>query len=115
MTIAESGNPKLYEVHVEFTFYALADSRRDAESYVGDAFNDEDCAEIADASEVTARSVSEWPGDSLVYGAEKDTTLDAALVAQGLPSVAELKAAWRNRLMPKAPTVSCDKQSGETK
>ena len=84
---------------MEFTFFALAESRREAESYADDAFRDEDNAEIAYASEVSAQSHIEWPGDSLVYGAEKDTTLDEALVAQCLPTVAARQAAWRAKLL----------------
>jgi hypothetical protein len=89
---------KLYEVHVEFTYYAVADDARDAEWMAKDAFNDEDYAAISDAREVTTKTVPEWSGDCLVYGPDEDTTLDQALCATGLPNVASLKAAWRERL-----------------
>ena len=56
----------LYEVNVEFTYYALAESRGDAESLVSDAFQDEDRFGIADAHPVTSTARPDWPGDCLV-------------------------------------------------
>jgi hypothetical protein len=86
---------KLYEVHVEFTYYAMSESRMGAESLCSQAFRDEDWARIADAHEVTSKHQHlQWTGDCLVYGANEDTTLDSALAALGLPSAADIKAAW---------------------
>ena len=90
---------KLYEVRVEFTYYALADDAQDAEWLSDDAFRDEDHTAISDATEITsANGYIEWPGNSLVYGADKDTTLDEALAAIGLPSVEAMKALWAQRI-----------------
>jgi hypothetical protein len=89
---------KLYEVHVEFTYYAIADDARDAEWMAKDAFADEDYAAISYAREVTTKTMPEWSGDCLVYGSDKDTTLDQALAANGLPPAASLKAAWSERM-----------------
>ena len=86
---------KLYEVHVEFTYYAMSESRMGAESLCSEAFRDEDWGGIANAHEVTSQHQHlEWTGDCLVYGANEDTTLDSALAAMGLPSAADIKAAW---------------------
>lgn len=89
---------KLYRVTVEFTYYAVADTSIDAESHASDAFHDEDWMSIASAQQVSQRELPDWDGDALVYGPDKDTTLDEALAAQGLPSVAELRDAWKARL-----------------
>lgn len=107
---------KLYEVRVEFTYYALADDARDAEWLSDDAFRDEDHTAIADATEITkANGYIEWPGNSLVYGADQDTTLDEALASIGLPSVVEMKAAWANRIRQASnPKISGD-AAGESK
>jgi len=90
---------KLYEVTVEFTYYALTDSAREAESFADDAFRDECWDDVASAREVTAAAQHlEWHGDTLVYGPDEDTTLDQALAGMCLPSVADLKSAWREKL-----------------
>jgi hypothetical protein len=106
---------KLYEVQVEFTYYALAPSSSDAEWMSRNAFDDEDYAAISDAREVTANTVPEWTGDCLVYGSDKDTTLDQALAAHGLPAVSELKAAWREKLMHASRTAPNAKDQGADK
>lgn len=90
---------KLYEVHVEFTYYAMSESRMGAESLCSNAFSEEDWGSIADAHEVTSADQHlEWTGDCLVYGADDDTTLDSALASMGLPSAAEIKAAWAEKM-----------------
>jgi hypothetical protein len=83
----------LYEVTVEFTYYAVADDERGAEWMAKDAANDEDLCNCASASLINKHATLAWPGDSLVYGSEKDTTLDEALAAMGLPSAAEIRRA----------------------
>lgn len=97
---------KLYEVHVEFTFYALAESPTEACGNVRDAFSDEDHYAITDAQEVTANTLPDWTGDSLVYGGPEDVTLDEALAKQGLPSVVELKKAWAEKTAEKIRKIS---------
>jgi hypothetical protein len=97
---------KLYEVTVEFTYYALANSERDAESFADAAFQDEDHTAIAEATEITqADEYLCWPGDSLVYGIDRDTTLDQALASIGLPSVEEMKRIWYEKLKRKVEGV----------
>ena len=87
----------LYEVHVELTYYAVADSPAGAEALCSDAFDDLYAPDYASAHEVSSKCPLEWPGDALVYGPDSDTTLDEALAAQGLPSVAEIRQAWVNK------------------
>jgi hypothetical protein len=110
----ETMTKKLYEVHVEFTYYALADDARDAEWLSDDAFRDEDHTAIADATEITkANGLISWPGNSLVYGAEDDTTLDEALAAIGLPSVEAMKSLWTQRIRQASNSVIHGSERGE--
>jgi hypothetical protein len=84
---------KLYEVNVEFTYYALAESEMGALSYCSDALSDESSFDVADAMEITdANHILCWPSNYLIYGAgSKDVTLGQALNDLGLPSVGEIR------------------------
>jgi hypothetical protein len=90
----------LYKVEVSFTYYVLAESEDDAQSYCDDAFRDEGKYSCSDAHEVTARtSHFDWSGDTLVYGADTDTTLDEALASVGLSSVSESTRRWKEKVL----------------
>lgn len=80
--------PKLYKVEVHHVYYALAESKGEAEGYWKDACMDV-MYDIADAVEVGEKEFPEWGGSNLVYGGEEDTTLDEARAMMGLRSVEE--------------------------
>jgi hypothetical protein len=82
--------PKLFKVEINHVYYALAESKDEAEGYWRDACTDV-MYDIADAEEVGEREFPEWGGKDLVYGGDEDTTLDEARVMVGLPTVEETK------------------------
>lgn len=85
--------PKLYKVEVNHVYYALAESKGEAEGYWKDACMDV-MYDIADAVEVREKEFPEWEGSDLVYGGEEDTTLDEARAMMGLPTVREITKSY---------------------
>lgn len=81
---------RLYTVTVEFDFAVLAESEYDARSYASEAQRDLMLDEFAHATPTvsilpTGRFIERRPdaeGESLVYGADRDTTLDEAIAAE---------------------------------
>jgi hypothetical protein len=81
---------RLYTVTVEFDFAVMAESEYDARSYANEAQRDLMLDEFAHATP-TVRRLSKGQftenrpdaeGESLVYGADEDTTLDEAIAAE---------------------------------
>lgn len=61
---------KLYEVTVEFTFYAYAENPHRAADFADDALRDSFTSDYTDAREVTHkdwRITGDWDNESLVY------------------------------------------------
>jgi hypothetical protein len=84
----------VYEVRVEFVYYAVANSEDEAGALAKEASSNEiDYADIH-AVKVTEHQPLCWPGNCLLYGTTDDLTLDRALLEAGLPTAAEIKAAW---------------------
>ncbi len=77
---------RLYVVHVEFEFAALADSPEEARALVDQAVRDEDS--IGDGATVMRAKAQSyclpdgWDGDGLVYGVDDDTTWDTAVAEE---------------------------------
>jgi hypothetical protein len=82
---------RLYSVVVEFEYAAMAESEADACSYAKEAINDMFSNEYACArltvdyiptTTISHASPPDWDSDSLVYGADTDTTLEQAIAAE---------------------------------
>jgi hypothetical protein len=84
---------KLYTVTVEFEYAALAEDERDALDYAIDALGDVSVRDYARATETVylpgkdsktpvIRRPDDYDDDSLVYGADDDTTLAEAIQAE---------------------------------
>lgn len=81
---------RLYTVTVEFDFAVLADSEVDAKSYANKAIDDLYLGECTTATltvyspggGIIAENLPAWDQDSLVYGADEDTTLEEAVAAE---------------------------------
>jgi hypothetical protein len=78
--------PKLFHCEVTITYYALAETAKEAEDCVDDAVRDTYLRDCLDTTEVDVTKpvrtplMDGWTMDSLVYGPAKDTTLAEAIV-----------------------------------
>lgn len=87
---------RLYVVQVEFEYAVMAESASEACSFARDCAGDLDLEQHAYASQLQIVEATDhlgikrnvpmlpegWTGDALVYGADKDTTLDDAVEAE---------------------------------
>jgi hypothetical protein len=93
---------RLYTVTVQFDFAVMAESAYDARRYANEAQRDLMLDEFAHATPAvelypTGRFTEIRPdaeGESLVYGADRDTTLDDAIAAEKKRLEAETDAGW---------------------
>lgn len=72
---------RLYEVEVRFTYYAEAESPREAEDFADDAWRDGglERALVREVQHSDHRLIGEWSPECLVYGTESDVELSDLL------------------------------------